>query len=151
MTAFKICNSCGKQRNNRGAKYFCSNACRGSNQKNSLRRLIGQNGYIIVSCPSHPKASKCGNYVYEHVLVAEKFLERHLKNNEIIHHKDGNKLNNDISNLEITTKESHTSQHMKEFWKNIPEIKKKNLIEKRSKTFKKNFWRNADERKHKMS
>lgn len=41
----------------------------------------------------------------------EKFLGRKLDFNEIVHHIDGNKLNNDIKNLKIISREEHTSFH----------------------------------------
>src|SRR3990167_3675784 len=42
-----------------------------------------------------------------------------------IHHKDGNSLNNEISNLECISRSLHMSQHAKENFKN-PERRKKN-------------------------
>lgn len=42
----------------------------------------------------------------------EQFLERTLDRKEIVHHKDENKKNNNIDNLEVMTLSEHTSKHM---------------------------------------
>jgi hypothetical protein len=68
------------------------------------------NGYRMLSVPDHPRADARG-YVREHVLVAEKVLERYLDEHEIVHHKDGNKTNNEPENLEVMTLSSHASLH----------------------------------------
>lgn len=44
-----------------------------------------------------------------------------------IHHKDGNFLNNKLSNLEAICRRKHTSMHMLELWKEKPETLKKHL------------------------
>ena len=41
----------------------------------------------------------------------EKHLGRELTSDEIVHHKDGNKLNNNISNLVVTTRSKHLEEH----------------------------------------
>lgn len=75
------------------------------------RRIANQAGYICVYSPSHPYRTKEG-YVMEHRLVMEKKLGRYLKPTEIVHHKDGDKSNNRISNLEyIQTKGEHVRRH----------------------------------------
>jgi len=42
-------------------------------------------------------------YVFEHHLVMEQSIGRFLKMHELVHHIDGNRLNNDISNLYLCT------------------------------------------------
>lgn len=49
---------------------------------------------------------------HEHRKVAEEMLGRPLLSCEIVHHKDGDKHNNDPSNLQILTQ----SEHIKEHW-----------------------------------
>jgi hypothetical protein len=61
---------------------------------------IDKYGYREVLCPEHPFARKNG-CVAEHRLVMETYLNRYLKPTEVVHHKDGNKQNNDITNLEL--------------------------------------------------
>lgn len=49
--------------------------------------------------------------VYRYIMSVK--IGRKLSPNEVVHHKDGNKLNNDISNLEILTRSQHSSLHGK--------------------------------------
>jgi hypothetical protein len=57
-------------------------------------------GYARVRCPTHPQADSRG-YVAEHRLVMERVLGRPLTPTEVVHHRDGNALNNDPANLEL--------------------------------------------------
>jgi len=68
------------------------------------------NGYIEIYFPEHPYSDKRG-YVYEHRLVMEEHIKRYLLPEEIVHHKDLNKTNNDISNLQIVSNSEHRKIH----------------------------------------
>jgi len=46
-----------------------------------------------------------------HVVKMEQFLGRSLASDEQVHHKDGDKLNNDIENLQVLTRSEHASIH----------------------------------------
>ncbi|MFT9003767.1 MAG: YopX family protein [Liquorilactobacillus hordei] len=66
-----------------------------------------ENGYIMAKAPYHPNANKRG-YVALHRLIMENHLGRYLnKRTELVHHIDGNRSNNDISNLKLTTPQEH--------------------------------------------
>lgn len=71
------------------------------------------NGYIMVLSPNHPRADK-RNYVYQHILVMENFLGRYLIGEEQVHHKNGDRTDNRIENLELTNLREHSYHHGKE-------------------------------------
>lgn len=73
---------------------------------------ISRYGYRMIYKPDHPNSQKDG-YILEHRYVMSEFLGRPLSNEEHIHHKDENKLNNDIRNLEIISKSDHSKLHRK--------------------------------------
>lgn len=58
-------------------------------------------GYVMVSAPGHPRAHTQGNYVFEHILIAERALGKFLPKGAVIHHVDGDKANNAPNNLVI--------------------------------------------------
>ena len=55
-------------------------------------------GYRHLYAPDHPMATKQG-YVAEHRLVMAEALGRPLSRREVVHHRDGDPLNNDLQNL----------------------------------------------------
>jgi uncharacterized phiE125 gp8 family phage protein len=64
-------------------------------------RHKNQGGYYIRYNPEHPNAIQ--GYVLEHVLVMSEHLGRPLKSTEEVHHKNGNKEDNQLKNLELWT------------------------------------------------
>ena len=72
--------------------------------------LMGKYEYVINK--SHPRANEDGQ-VYLHIIIAEEKLGRYLLSEEVVHHKDFNKLNNNPNNLMVfATKSDHTRFHM---------------------------------------
>ena len=52
-----------------------------------------------------------GKQIRIHRFVMQKHLGRELLSSELVHHKDGNKHNNDITNLEIVSRARHALLH----------------------------------------
>jgi hypothetical protein len=63
-------------------------------------RWIDDDGYVCIYSPAHPHARKDGT-VLEHRLVMEKVLGRYLEPQEVVHHREEPKSNNDPSNLRL--------------------------------------------------
>lgn len=55
--------------------------------------------YWLVRMPDHPLAN--GGYIQEHRLVMEEKIGRHLRKGEVVHHIDGDSLNNHPDNLQL--------------------------------------------------
>ena len=72
-----------------------------------------RNGYMFIYAPFHPNARPGKPYVQEHRLVMEKVVGRFLESHEIVHHLDGDRLNNSPENLELKTRGQHVSEHFK--------------------------------------
>jgi hypothetical protein len=64
-------------------------------------RTVDKDGYILVHVKGHPNSRKHTHYIFEHRLVMEAHLGRLLERHEVVHHKDGNKQNNAIENLQL--------------------------------------------------
>ena len=109
----KKCKSCkklfyrGRDVTEFRARKFCSQTCSrnwhtGKNHYNWRRGFCLNEGY---------KRSYSHSRRYVHRLEIEKFLGRKLLSSEIVHHKDGNKLNNKINNLQILSRSEHAKIH----------------------------------------
>lgn len=104
------CANCGKSfystRNQ-----FCSKQCVSEyKSKNCEHKTYNENGYI---CKYVRGYNKKGN-VKMHRAVMEEHLGRRLSPDEVVHHIDGDKTNNDISNLAVMSREEHSSLHRKQ-------------------------------------
>ena len=97
----RICPKC-KQKFNRihNSQIYCDNC-----------GIISESGYQLIHMPNHPRANSNG-YIGKSALVMEKDIKRFLTTEEVVHHKDGNKLNNNIKNLILfKNKSEHRKYH----------------------------------------
>lgn len=69
----------------------------------------------------------------EHRHLMEQHLGRKLSSKEVVHHKNGNKLNNDLSNLEVMSLSDHSRMHMKGYKPSPETIEKMRICGKNSK------------------
>lgn len=89
--------------------------------------IITDSGYKKIMKKEHPRSDSKG-YVGEHVLVMEEHIGRYLIEDEVVHHIDENKLNNDINNLRLMTKQEHKSLHSSKEKKHVNLEEAKNLL-----------------------
>lgn len=86
-------------------------------------KRISRYGYRQVRCIDHPFRDK-EDFVFEHRLVAEKYLlndensvmvdgKRYLSPDYVVHHKNFNRLDNNIWNLQVMEKSEHQRLHMR--------------------------------------
>lgn len=95
--------------------------------KDSIVKATKHGYYYCTTTPDHPRGEKRKDrkkrYVYLHRARLEQKLGRYLKSNEQVDHIDGNKANNDISNLELKVHGEHQRDHANNgnsFWKTSP-------------------------------
>ncbi|MCM1367254.1 MAG: HNH endonuclease [Roseburia sp.] len=72
--------------------------------------FVTKEGYKQIYKPSSLAARDDG-YVAVHRDIASRKLGRPLRANEVVHHRDGNKLNNRPSNLQVMTRKQHWRIH----------------------------------------
>lgn len=68
-------------------------------------------GYVFEYAPWHPAAVAHKGYVHQHRLVAEATIGRYLQPDEIVHHINGDKLDNRPENVTVTTRSAHGRLH----------------------------------------
>lgn len=93
-------------------------------EKNGFWRggqYIDDSGYVRIKMDGHPRAKKCGGYVMEHILVAERILGRPIDRIEAVHHINGVKNDNRPDNLAVMSEADHQRYHMQlRYGKNPP-------------------------------
>lgn len=88
-----------------------------ANSRWSGGRRTTSHGYIAVRVPTDhphgwgPASLKRFKYAYEHTVVLMESLGRPLRTNETVHHKNGDRTDNRIENLELLTRSEHALEH----------------------------------------
>jgi hypothetical protein len=96
----EMCKACGKPLpfNRYRGKIYCSPACR-SGPIGTRKNTTG--GYVLIKAgKGYPGADHRG-YLMEHRYVMQEHLGRPLLATESVHHKDGDRHNNRLENLEL--------------------------------------------------
>lgn len=73
-------------------------------------RIIDRYGYIRIYAPDH-FAPRRGGYILQHRYLMELKINRPLLKTEIVHHKNHDRQDNRLSNLEIVDRSSHSRHH----------------------------------------
>ena len=79
-----------------------------------MNKVRDLNGYRVLYMPEHPRAmrNECWKgWIYEHIYLGEKIINRPLRENEVVHHLDGNRANNRIENLLVLEQPQHMKLH----------------------------------------
>lgn len=103
----RTCEQCGKPFTTKvnSGKRFCSIQCVYNNKREAERRPTkGKDGYMYVWFSD-------GSGMKEHRYIMEQNIGRKLEQNECVHHIDGNRTNNDLSNLQLMTIGEHSKLH----------------------------------------
>jgi hypothetical protein len=75
-------------------------------------KYIANDGYMMVAVNEAKESGKRRRHRKEHHVVMEKLLARKLLPGEIIHHIDGDKINNIETNLWLTNHDGHRAAHV---------------------------------------
>ena len=75
-------------------------------------KIIDKEGYPqIYIGKNYPYRTGGYKHIREHQFIMETHLKRRLEKGEIVHHIDGNKTNNNLDNLYLTTVQEHNKLH----------------------------------------
>jgi len=77
---------------------------------NKIEKTVKKGDYLYCIVLNHPNRTE-KNYVLYHRAIMENKLNRYLTEDELVHHKDENKFNNNEDNLEVLSRAEHARLH----------------------------------------
>lgn len=107
-----FCNKCGSASGFAGKVGSISV----KNKQESLMgsKLIDSSGYVSLYVgPNYEYKNTYGGRIREHIYLIQKKIGRQLYKNEVVHHIDDDKTNNNIDNLDLCTATEHNNCHAK--------------------------------------
>lgn len=88
----------------------------------NIQKIVKKGDYDYAKVENHPKATKNG-YVLLHRVMMENYLGRLLKDDEEVHHKNKDRHDNSIENLELLKALDHRKLHSSERCRKYATIK----------------------------
>jgi hypothetical protein len=89
---------------------YCSRVCGGFARRKRRESFITKHGYDITYKPDHRLCNHRG-YVKKHRLFMDELLGGTLGNDEVVHHINGDKADNNINNLMCISNSAHVKIH----------------------------------------
>ncbi len=77
-------------------------------------RIVNDDGYVKVRVGVHHPLADPNGYAYEHLVVWCAAARQRPADNEILHHKNEDKADNRLDNLELLTRSAHNALHVAE-------------------------------------
>jgi hypothetical protein len=85
--------------------------------KTKLHKILG---YLYFTDRDHPLACGKDGFVYYHRHIASTIQNKWIGREDVVHHRDENKTNNDLSNLEVMSASEHCLAHKTLEFKQCP-------------------------------
>lgn len=105
----RICSIPCRQKNNGAGR----RGQRTGPQSKPYRTRVTKDGYLRMYAGRHPYANG-RKEIHLHVMVMELAIGRAIGPNECVHHKNGNKTDNRLENLELMLHSEHSKHHATE-------------------------------------
>lgn len=77
---------------------------------NETGRMVNGDGYVVLRVGSSHQLSSCANgYAYEHLVIWAASGRRLPERGEVLHHRNWNRADNRLSNLELMSRDAHAA------------------------------------------
>lgn len=103
--AFGMCGNCYQH-----YKKYGDSSKRSNRFNKRFEKIVDDKGYVLIHVKGHGNTRKSSGRVPEHRFVMSQFLGRALNKNENVHHKNGNRSDNRLENLELWVTSQPTGQ-----------------------------------------